>query len=223
MLDHPIYHAILDDPDNDQLRLVLADWLDEQGDPRGEFIRVQVSISDAQAKNEPVDQDLRHRADKLFADHRERWRRQLEQEFKSQCKAAALTSKNVLQHVLYYRGFASWIGTDIQTWNQYGRVLIKSSPWQYLRLSGYPVDQNRDIEADAMTHIRTLTVNSSEQYAPSWETFLRSPNLSKLERLVIQTATDVSFGHLVRSLRSEGALSGLTHFSINSKSIDLNS
>jgi uncharacterized protein (TIGR02996 family) len=30
------------DPDDDAARLVLADWLEEQGDPRGELVRVQV-------------------------------------------------------------------------------------------------------------------------------------------------------------------------------------
>lgn len=43
----PFIAAILADPDNDQPRLVYADWLEEQGDPdgRGEFIRVQVELA----------------------------------------------------------------------------------------------------------------------------------------------------------------------------------
>ena len=32
-------------PDDDAPRLVFADWLDEQGDPRGDFIRVQVALA----------------------------------------------------------------------------------------------------------------------------------------------------------------------------------
>ena len=32
-------------PDDDVPRLIYADWLDEQGDPRGEFIRVQVALA----------------------------------------------------------------------------------------------------------------------------------------------------------------------------------
>ena len=35
---------VLDNPDDDDPRLVYADWLDEQGDPRGEFIRVQCEL-----------------------------------------------------------------------------------------------------------------------------------------------------------------------------------
>jgi uncharacterized protein (TIGR02996 family) len=37
----PFVRAVLDSPDDDNPRLVCADWLDERGDPRGEFIRVQ--------------------------------------------------------------------------------------------------------------------------------------------------------------------------------------
>jgi uncharacterized protein (TIGR02996 family) len=36
--------AILDNPDDDTLRLIFADWLEEQGDPQGEFIRIQVEL-----------------------------------------------------------------------------------------------------------------------------------------------------------------------------------
>lgn len=39
------FQAILDHPDDDELRLVFADWLDEQGDPRGEFIRLQIMLA----------------------------------------------------------------------------------------------------------------------------------------------------------------------------------
>jgi uncharacterized protein (TIGR02996 family) len=37
--------AIIAEPDDDVPRLVYADWLDERGDPRGEFIRVQCALA----------------------------------------------------------------------------------------------------------------------------------------------------------------------------------
>ena len=39
--DDAFLQAIRDAPDDDAPRLIYADWLDERGDPRGEFIRVQ--------------------------------------------------------------------------------------------------------------------------------------------------------------------------------------
>jgi uncharacterized protein (TIGR02996 family) len=44
--------AIHDDPENDGTRLVFADWLEEHGDPRAEFIRVQCALAH-QDKNDP--------------------------------------------------------------------------------------------------------------------------------------------------------------------------
>ena len=38
--------AILDNPDDDGVRLVYADWLEEHGQPeRAEFIRVQIALA----------------------------------------------------------------------------------------------------------------------------------------------------------------------------------
>jgi uncharacterized protein (TIGR02996 family) len=45
MTDDAFLRAILQDPDDDVPRLVYADWLDERGDPRGEFIRVQCRLA----------------------------------------------------------------------------------------------------------------------------------------------------------------------------------
>src|SRR5947208_4411815 len=39
--DRAFLQAILASPDDEGIRLIFADWLDEQGDPRGAFIRAQ--------------------------------------------------------------------------------------------------------------------------------------------------------------------------------------
>jgi uncharacterized protein (TIGR02996 family) len=41
MLDDPFLTAVLAAPDDDATRLVYADWLEERGDPRAEFLRVE--------------------------------------------------------------------------------------------------------------------------------------------------------------------------------------
>jgi len=40
-----LHRAVLEHPDDDTPRLVYADWLEEHGDPRGEFIRVQCELA----------------------------------------------------------------------------------------------------------------------------------------------------------------------------------
>ena len=40
--DFPFLRAIFNQPDDDTLRLVYADWLQERGDPRAEYLRLDV-------------------------------------------------------------------------------------------------------------------------------------------------------------------------------------
>ncbi|MGF1583365.1 MAG: TIGR02996 domain-containing protein [Gemmataceae bacterium] len=55
--------GILENPTNTALRLIYADWLEEQGDPRAEFLRVQVQRNECTDKSER--RALKHRLQKL--------------------------------------------------------------------------------------------------------------------------------------------------------------
>jgi uncharacterized protein (TIGR02996 family) len=46
--DEAFLQALLQTPDDDTPRLIYADWLEEQGDPRGEFIRLQCALAQKQ-------------------------------------------------------------------------------------------------------------------------------------------------------------------------------
>ncbi len=60
--------AILDDPDDDNLRRVYADWLVEKNDPRGEFIQLQMLEHDGVAT-----EAQQRRAARLLRKHRRAW------------------------------------------------------------------------------------------------------------------------------------------------------
>jgi uncharacterized protein (TIGR02996 family) len=60
---------IVEAPDDDQPRMVYADWLQQQGDPLGELIAVQLEI--ARAESPP--KSLRDREDNLLGNYRARW------------------------------------------------------------------------------------------------------------------------------------------------------
>jgi uncharacterized protein (TIGR02996 family) len=68
--------AILDEPDDDVHRLVYADWLEERGDPRGEFIRAQVEAA-ALPDGDPRRAVPEARANELRRRHHEEWDRPL--------------------------------------------------------------------------------------------------------------------------------------------------
>lgn len=62
-------------PDDDAPRLVYADWLTEQDDPRGELVVVQCALARGDHDDEPesVLAPLRDRESALLAQHRDRW------------------------------------------------------------------------------------------------------------------------------------------------------
>src|SRR5262245_33612921 len=43
--DRAFINAIIANPDDNDLRLVYADWLEERGDPRGEFLRLEAAAA----------------------------------------------------------------------------------------------------------------------------------------------------------------------------------
>ncbi len=63
--------AILDDSDDDSLRLIYADWLEERGDPRGEFIRIQCEL--ARGMNGTRRSPLVQREQQLLRLHEDEW------------------------------------------------------------------------------------------------------------------------------------------------------
>jgi uncharacterized protein (TIGR02996 family) len=69
--DDAFLQAIIESPDDDSLRLIYADFLDERGDPRGEFIRVQVTL--ANSSDQPRKQELEARERELLKRHEQQW------------------------------------------------------------------------------------------------------------------------------------------------------
>jgi uncharacterized protein (TIGR02996 family) len=56
--------AIRDRPNDEATRLIYADWLEERGDPRGEFIRVECELATLSVRNERYNK-LKERAKEL--------------------------------------------------------------------------------------------------------------------------------------------------------------
>jgi uncharacterized protein (TIGR02996 family) len=63
---------IRDSHNDDALRLIYADWLEEQGQPRGELIRLQFQLADLPDQDERR-APLLQRQQTLLADHEEDW------------------------------------------------------------------------------------------------------------------------------------------------------
>jgi uncharacterized protein (TIGR02996 family) len=70
--DDTFLAAVLEEPDNDTLRLIYADWLDEKGQVRGEFIRIQCAKAKA-ADDDPSLPIWEARERELLGKHEVDW------------------------------------------------------------------------------------------------------------------------------------------------------
>jgi uncharacterized protein (TIGR02996 family) len=70
--DDGFLQAVVEDPDDDAPRLVYADWLEERGEPRGEFIRTDCALARLPA-DDPRRPPLEERRRLLLAEHRDAW------------------------------------------------------------------------------------------------------------------------------------------------------
>jgi uncharacterized protein (TIGR02996 family) len=69
-----LLRAVIEHPDDDARRLVYADWLQQQGDPQGELIAVQIQLAHATATERA---ELETRAKALLDAHSGEWTAQL--------------------------------------------------------------------------------------------------------------------------------------------------
>lgn len=110
--------AIRDAPaDDDQPRLVYADWLLERGDPRGELISTQCALTRT-ADDAPGREALERRVEDLLAQHRERWCGGLEE----------------LERGWFERGFLLGVQASARTLVRHADRLWRLSPFRLLQL-----------------------------------------------------------------------------------------
>ena len=99
-------------------RLIFADWLEEQGDPRGEFIRLQCQWDPAQIATDEQIAD-RSRERDLLQTYGPRW------------------SAHVAPHCVNYqfiRGFVEYVEIEAATLIEHGPMILKSTPLRVLNL-----------------------------------------------------------------------------------------
>src|SRR3954452_8559701 len=70
--DEGFLEAILEIPDDDTPRLAYADWLEGRGDPRGEFIRVQIDL-ERLPPNDPGRETLEQRERAISDKYAREW------------------------------------------------------------------------------------------------------------------------------------------------------
>ena len=161
--------AIVDDPENDLPRLIYADWLDEQGDPRGEFIRVQCEL----ARLDEFDPDrlpLIERQDRLLKKHKATW-----------------TKDRKIAGVLVYefhRGFIETVTLNAKNNLQNADALLDAIPTiRRVKVNSIKPVIDDFIRSEWLQRIDSLDLSRNQLGGRSTQKFLESPNLGNLREL----------------------------------------
>lgn len=206
MTEHDAFiQAIVESPDDDGLRLIFADWLDEHDDPRGEFIRIQCALDQPKRIEQGV-ADLRDRNQKLLNEYGEQW-------------AAPILGRNV-DAVRFARGFVNEVEATAHAFLQHGRQWAEQHPFQVLLLRNVAGRAERLAACAHLRIITQLTVDDRRFGDADVIALARSHHLARLVWLTVQ-GTGSSGGTQVgdeglRQVAAAPYFASLTHLSITS-------
>lgn len=166
----PFLRAICADPEDDTVRLVYADWLDENGDPdRAEFIRLQVAVPER-----PQEYDARYaRAEELRKKNWETWFGELPK------------LSGVVWNVQFQRGFVSGVRTDRgkRLCYQHERI-FEATPVQFLTVNDAGQGSlERVLQLPEVDRLCGLSLRSCRIAGGQWGALAECPRLSRLRWL----------------------------------------
>lgn len=118
-MNEAFLQAILAAPDDDTPRLVYADWLEERGDPRGEFIRVQIALADTHAPG-PETMGLLVRNQTLLSEHSQDWTGSI---------------RPLVSELTFERGFVATVTIALDAFLEHADALFAQAPIQRVKIT----------------------------------------------------------------------------------------
>jgi uncharacterized protein (TIGR02996 family) len=172
--------AICAAPDDDDLRLVYADWLEEQGQSlQAEYIRVAVEYFRIKDEHDPRRKALFKREEELDLLHSHHWRPRL----------AGYLPANLQRwcwsDLQFMRGLPGWVTAEMSRFAQDAEALMRVFPIisAHLRIQG-PQDVALLASVPAFGGCRGLTLHAPPELGTATvQAIVRSPYLGQLESL----------------------------------------
>jgi uncharacterized protein (TIGR02996 family) len=172
-------------PDDDTQRLIFADWLDEQGDPRGQFIRVQLALADLPA-DAPERARLVTAERELFTAHREEW----EAPF-----------RGLATGPVFSRGFVNEVKVEAKQFLRFAADLFTAAPVRHIHLLDVSDSLPAVLQCPFLSRLAALTIHAQHTGEPLARAVARSEHLAGLKRLALtrNRFTDDAAEHFARS------------------------
>lgn len=192
---------ILANPSDDTPRLVYSDWLTEQGDPYGEFIRLQIERESLPAGSSAAKR-MRTRELKLQKEHGTYW-------------AAGIPP--LVERFEFRRGFVGWIKLDMRRFVTDAEQLVREAPIESLELRVGAHYIRKLAECEQLAQIRSLTVKKCRMKQKTFKLFVNSPCLNQLEHLELYRSNVTDTG--CEALASSTSLNALRSLSLTQNRI----
>jgi uncharacterized protein (TIGR02996 family) len=168
-----LFQAILDDPQDDDRRLVYADWLEENGEgDRADFIRTQIELATLPAYH-PRRRELEVRAKDLVEAHGDRWRAEV---------SADLDARSAV----FRRGFVAELTLPAVDFLTDGAALLDSAPLECLRLRGASGCAEHLARVPGLARVRELGLGDCDLNAAAVRALASSPHLADLRALDVR-------------------------------------
>ncbi len=180
MTDHDaLLQAILEDPEDEGLRLVYADWLEERGDlDRAEFIRVQCELAHLpEGDRRAVQRRTRERA--LLSEHEEDWAGPL---------------PGLAEDWEFRRGFVEAVVIRTEPFLRQAEAIFRSAPVRELRLQDATWSMAEVAHCHHLRHLTALDVGDNLIGDAGVRLLVCSPYLARLRRLGLDGAACGSDG-----------------------------
>jgi len=177
--------AIAAKPDDDQPRLIYADWLEEQGDPRCELIRVQCRLA-ALPPGDAACWELQQREEALLANYLSKWTKLLpkfpripwgiEPRYGTQ---RASFARGMMEHVTF-PGYKQYEESFDDIWQVTPARQVRINKWGNKAIPAFfASDGYRRVDG------LWLTMDSVDTQLEQARTLLAAPELSRLKKLRI--------------------------------------
>jgi len=169
--EDPFIQAIAADPDSDVPRLIFADWLEEHGDPRAEFIRVQCELA-VLATDDPHHAELTKRERMLLDQHERLWA--------AAFRRRALTWK-------FHRGFVEEMRIPTLQFLEEATPLFRRAPIRHVSFFDDGKHLARLAVAPLLANLATVDLSHSQVGDAGAAQLATSPFLGRLSRLCLQS------------------------------------
>ncbi|HEY1186036.1 MAG TPA: TIGR02996 domain-containing protein [Gemmata sp.] len=154
-------------PDDDAQRLIFADWLDEEGDPRGRFIRVQLALAHV-PETDRARPALLAEERQLLAAHRDTW----EAPF-----------RGLVSGPVFRRGFVDEVKVEAKQFLRHAHEIFTAAPVRHVHLLDVGGSLPVVMQCPYLSRLAALTVYAQHAGEALARAVARSPHLGALRSL----------------------------------------